>query len=143
MLDYKKKSCMIIGLGFLCILCLEYILNNSDLDIVGIILVDEFVIKWVKSNNIRCLLVNNKVKYILSKEEIDKFVKEYEFDYFFSIINVMFLFEWIIKLFKKYVINFYDLVLFKYVGIDIILWVIMNREKEYGVIWYIMLSEID
>ncbi|OOM07463.1 formyltransferase family protein [Clostridium saccharobutylicum] len=143
MSDYKKKSCMIIGLGSLCISCSEHILNNSDLDIVGIISADESVIKWAKSNNIRCLLVNNKVKYTLSKEEIDKFVKEYEFDYFFSIINAMFLPEWIIKLPKKYAINFHDSALPKYAGIDTTSWVIMNREKEHGVTWHIMSSEID
>nr|WP_157983153.1 formyltransferase family protein [Clostridium beijerinckii] len=142
-MNNKKESCIIMGLGPLCILCSEYIFKNSNIEITGLISADESVINWGKENRIRTLFIKNKVKYSLSQLEIDEFVKEYKVDYFFSIINAMFLPEWIIKSPRKYAINFHDSELPKYAGIDTNSWVIMLKEKNHAVTWHLMSKSID
>ncbi len=139
----KTESCFVVGLGSLCIRCVEYLLDHSHIEVRGVISADDSVIAFARERKVPALHVANKVRYSASKSEIDAFLTAAPFDYLFSVINAMFLPEAIIRLPRKMAVNFHDSELPKYAGIDVTSWAIMRQEPHHAVTWHLMSAEID
>jgi methionyl-tRNA formyltransferase len=119
------------------------LLEHGSIEVRGVISADEAVVNFGKINGINTLHIKNKVRYLASKREIEEFLSTSSFDYFFSIINAMFLPDEIIQLSKKLAINFHDSELPKYAGIDATSWAIMRGEPQHAVTWHVMTGGID
>lgn len=138
-----KSSCFVMGLGSLCVRCVQRLLDDGGFEVKGVISADEAVIDFGKQRGIETLHIKNKVRYAASKREIDEFLTRSSFDYFFSIINAMFLPEEIVRLPRKLAVNFHDSELPKYAGIDATSWAIMREDPRYAVTWHVMVRGID
>jgi natural product biosynthesis luciferase-like monooxygenase protein len=65
------------------------------------------------------------------------------FDYLFSIANLMVLPDGVVRLPKKWAINFHDGPLPVYAGLNTPVWAIVNGEQAHGVTWHLMESKVD
>lgn len=127
-----KYSCYLIGEDHLIVECAR-ILIAHDFIVLGIISSFEPVIDWTLHNNVPHFDPQNNLTSILN----------HEFDYLISAVNSKILNYEALGLARKMNINFHNAPLPKYAGIHAISWAIINEEKQYGVTWHEMTSQID
>jgi methionyl-tRNA formyltransferase len=131
-LQMHNKS-ILIGEGSLIIQCAELLLEREH-EILGIISLDGLIEGWAKEKGI---------SHIQPTDNLLAFVSQQPFDYLFSINNKAVLPKEILDLPQQYAINFHDLPLPKYAGVNVASWALMQREKAYGVTWHVMTELVD
>jgi natural product biosynthesis luciferase-like monooxygenase protein len=129
----KKFTCYVIGEDSLLIKCCEILLEKKQI-IYGIVASNPAITRWAKDNNIQTYELN---------DNLIKPLTEKPYDYLFSITNLKILPDEIINSPKKSAINFHDGPLPKYAGINATSWALMDDEKEYGITWHEITSEVD
>lgn len=125
-----QPSCLLIGEDHFIVECAEILLIN-DYNIKGIISFEKNTELWALKNNISLY------------KSLDEIVMTDEIDYLFSIVNSKIIPERLLKRIKKLAINYHHAPLPKYAGINAPSWAIINSEKQHGITWHIMSSEID
>jgi len=131
-LQMHNKS-ILIGEGSLVIQCAELLLEREH-QILGIISLDSLIEGWAKEKGI---------SHIQPKDNLLAFLSQQPFDYLFSLNNIATLPKEILDLPHQYAINFHDSPLPKYAGVNATSWVLMQREKAYGVTWHVMTELVD
>jgi amino acid adenylation domain-containing protein len=126
-----RPSCFIIGAKGIAIRCAE-LLQNEQFDLRGVLTDDEDFRMWALSRGIP-----------FAKPGDWKMLEADSFDYLFSIFNVNVLPPSVLDLPAARAINFHDGPLPRYAGLYSPSWAILNREREHGVTWHEMVSEID
>jgi natural product biosynthesis luciferase-like monooxygenase protein len=76
-------------------------------------------------------------------EELGPRAAEKEFDYLFSVVNLVVLPEKILALPKKLAINFHDGYLPGYAGVNVPVWAILNEQPKHGITFHIMTGGAD
>ncbi len=127
-----RYSCYLIGEDHLISECARILIENKY-TILGIITRFEPVVDWALNNNVSHFTPEANLTTILN----------HEFDYLISAVNSKILTKEILGLAKKMNINFHNAPLPKYAGIHAVSWAILNEEKQYGVTWHEMTSQID
>ncbi len=79
----------------------------------------------------------------LNTPEVTAFIRENRPDYLLSINNFFVIREEILDIPVKGTINFHNSVPSKYHGLNIVSWVVMNGEKQHGVMWHFVERSID
>ena len=74
-------------------------------------------------------------KYLLIPDDLFKVNQSNQFDYLFSIVPNKIFSEEILKLPRRFAINFHDAPLPKYAGLNATTWAILNNEKSHGITW--------
>jgi amino acid adenylation domain-containing protein len=131
--DSTPASCFIIGEDSLVIQCAE-ILLRENFKLLAIISDNPAIKTWASIHHITVL---ESIESILIIE------KKTGFDYLFSIVNSKILPKKILKLPRRYAINFHNSPLPKYAGLNATTWAILNNEKTYGVSWHLMNETVD
>ncbi len=126
-------TCYVIGVDSLLIRCSEILLEKGN-TILGVISSAPNIKNWAFEKGIEVIEHDNNL--------VDS-IKNNSFDYLFSITNLEILPDDLLKLPKVCAINFHDAPLPKYAGINATSWAIMNGEKNYGITWHEITSEID
>ncbi len=132
-IENKHFSCVLIGWESLLIECAKLLTANGH-KICGIISSSKLVKKWAEKQNI---------PYETSLEKSKQFLFERSFDYLFSIYNLEIIPEEILTLPTKHSINCHNALLPKYSGLHAPSWAIFHGEKQHGITWHLMTSEID
>lgn len=125
-------SCYLIGEDHLIAECARILIANN-FTILGIITSFEPIVDWASVNSIPRFTPKINLTPILNNE----------FDYLISAVNSKILTREVLQLAKKMNINFHNAPLPKYAGIHAISWAIVNEEKQYGVTWHEMTSQVD
>lgn len=126
-------TCYVIGVDSLLIRCSEILLEKGN-KILGVI---------SSAPNIKNWAFEKGIKVIEHDNNLFESIKNDSFDYLFSITNLEILPDDLINLPKVCSINFHDGPLPKYAGINATTWAIMNGEKNYGITWHEITTEID
>ncbi len=129
----KKFSAFIIGEGSLPRMCAELLLKKGW-TLYGIISPDEENRRWAK---------NNGISAFGTQSDINDLLQRVSFDYLFSIVNSCVLGPDILKLPRRYAINYHDAPLPRYAGMYSTAWAIMNNEKAHGISWHKMVESVD
>lgn len=127
-----RYSCYLIGEDHLIAECARILVANN-FTILGIITTFEPVLEWA---------LNNEVPHFDPKINLTS-ILSHEFDYLISAVNSKILTQKDLELARKMSINFHNAPLPKYAGIHAISWAIVNEEKQYGVTWHEMTSQVD
>lgn len=129
----KPFSCVLLGGQTLLIQCGDLLLERGH-RIDAVVSSDDQVEQWAREKKIRALTP--------SKTLADD-LKNHEFDYLFSIVNLSLVSDAVLALPKKGAINFHDGPLPDYAGLNTPVWAILNQREEHGVTWHEMLSKVD
>lgn len=132
----KEKSthpCVIIGSGTLPIRCADILLSN-DCEIRVIISADARIIKWANERNIA---------HLTPDENLPEKLREYSFDYLFSIVNEHILRDDVLQQARRLAINYHDAPLPKYAGTHATSWALLNGEKSHGISWHVITDVVD
>ncbi len=129
----KKFSAFIIGEGSLPRICAE-ILFKKGCALYGMISPDEENHLWAEKKGISAFGAQTDLKDLLQRTT---------FDYLFSIVNSYVLGPDILKLPRRYAINYHDGPLPRYAGMYATAWAIMNNEKTHGITWHKMAKGVD
>lgn len=127
-----RYSCYLIGEDHLIAECAQILIANNFI-ILGVITSFEPVVDWALHNN--TLHFDPKVNLTS--------ILNHEFDYLISVVNSKILTKETLGLARKMNINFHNAPLPKYAGIHAISWAIVKEEKQYGVTWHEMTSQVD
>ena len=127
----SQQNCLLIGEDYFLVECAEILLINNY-NIIGLISSEKNIELWALKNNISLYKSINEI----STDII-------EIDYLFSIVNSKIIPENFLKKIKKLSINYHHAPLPKYAGINAPSWAIINNEKQHGISWHIMNTEID
>ncbi|WP_250277849.1 formyltransferase family protein [[Clostridium] colinum] len=130
-MDSNNFNCIIVGNGILTKLCIE-ILIKKFFNIILVVTSNEDVKDFCKSKNIN----------IVSDKDIN-IIKEYDFDYLFSIVYLNIIPEDIINIARIKAINYHDSLLPSYAGVNSTSWAIINKEQYHGITWHTMTKELD
>ena len=130
-MNYNNFDCIVIGNGVLTKLCIQFLINNN-FNVVLVATSNIEIKKFCESKNI-----NN-----INDEDID-LIKQYSFDYLFSIVYLNIINQDIIEIPNIKAINYHDSFLPYYAGINTTSWAIINGEKYHGVTWHVMGKEVD
>ena len=133
MQNTEKLSCAIIGGGTLPIRCAEILLEH-ECEILVIISADTQIIKWANER---------KIVRLLPGKNLPEMLREYSFEYLFSIVNEHILRDDVLRQAHKLAINYHDAPLPKYAGTHATSWAILNGEKAYGISWHIITDAVD
>ncbi len=130
----SKFSCCLIGSGSLLIQCGTQLLDAGH-TIVAIASTHKDVLEWAATNQIPSC----------SDEltEYRPFLKQFQFEYLFSIVHLNIIPEDILGLATQMAINFHDGPLPAYAGINAPSWAIINGEDNHGISWHQMLASVD
>ncbi len=129
----RKFTCHMIGDDYLIVECGNLIIQNGNV-IKGVSSSNDKVIAWAKSNDIPILY---------SLQQLENTAKDDPGDYLFSISNHRILPQSLLKLPKKFAINYHNAPLPKYAGVYATTWAILNEETQHGITWHTMTDEID
>jgi natural product biosynthesis luciferase-like monooxygenase protein len=113
--------------------CAEILLQRGH-NILGLISADALNVEWAK---------NNGVKLINPTADLVPILQAEPFDYFISANNLAMIPDEILKLPRKYGINFHDGPLPRYAGLHVTAWALMNHETKHAVTWHIMTEKVD
>jgi len=123
--------------GTLGLSCLEFVYKMSN---VCYVLTDK------SSDEIVKFCIKNKIPYFIGNPRNDKavdFIKKYSTDVILSINYLFIINSDIIRLPRKYAINFHGSLLPKYRGRTPHIWSIINNEKETGITAHRIIEECD
>ncbi|SMC85658.1 amino acid adenylation domain-containing protein [Desulfocicer vacuolatum DSM 3385] len=129
----KKFSAFIIGEGSLPRMCAEILLKKGCI-LYGMISPDAENRHWAKKNGICALGTQSDIKPLLQRTS---------FDYLFSIVNSYVVRPDILKIPRRYAINYHDAPLPRYAGMYATAWAIMNNENKHGISWHKMTESVD
>ncbi len=133
MTSHNPFTCYIIGTESLLIQCAE-ILQHKGHKILGIISDEPQIISWAQERSISIIAPGEGLASRLAGEP---------FDYLFSITNLRIIPDDVLALPRRGAINFHDGPLPKYAGLYATTWALLNGEKEHGITWHLMHSEVD
>ena len=126
-------SCVLIGDESLVIRCAE-ILVDSGCDVRAVVSSNPQIISWAEEHSTRHLRPGSSLASSL---------REFEFEYLFSIANLRMLSSEILELPQIAAINFHDGPLPAYAGMHAPVWAIANGERQYGISFHAMTEEAD
>ena len=129
----KHFDCCIIGQGKLTLECAQQLLNSGH-KIHGIVSPNLDVRRWAKEHGIET---------ITPSDNQSEFLKQWDFDYLFSIINPNKVSNSLLSLPKIKAINYHDAPLPRYAGLHVTSWAVVNQEKSFGVTWHEMTEDFD
>lgn len=118
-----------IGDNALTIRCAKSLLSRGH-NIIGLFSSSSQVKAWAETNDIK-----------LFKKLED--IRDYKFDYLFSVVYYKIIPPDILALSKCHAINYHDSLLPQYAGLNSTSWAILNNEKHHGISWHIMIEGID
>lgn len=130
---HTKFSGIFIGIGTLLIQCAEIFLNGGH-EIRSVISADIAIRHWAKQKGIA---------HFTPDDAWQEFLLDQDFDFLFSIVNILILPEEILARPRRLAINYHDGPLPKYAGTYVTSWAIMQHEKTYGVTWHVMSKRVD
>lgn len=130
----SKISCCLIGSGSLLIQCGIQLLDAGH-TIVAVASGHQDVLEWAAINQIPSC--SDEIT------EYQPFLRQYQFDYLFSIVHLNIIPEDILNLATCMAINYHDGPLPAYAGINAPSWAIINDEKNHGISWHQMLASVD
>ncbi len=117
--------------------CLDFIYSSLSVN---------FVLTDLKSTEIIKYCINNNIPHFIGNPRNEKaytFVTQYSVDVILSINYLFIIDSSLIKLPRKYAINFHGSLLPKYRGRTPHVWSIINNEKESGITAHIITEECD
>ncbi|MFK7804319.1 MAG: MupA/Atu3671 family FMN-dependent luciferase-like monooxygenase [Anaerolineae bacterium] len=126
-------SCVMMGSESLLIQCAELWIQQGN-RLVAIITSAKPILEWAQQTNIPIISPNKQ----LAKE-----AQAFEFDYLFSIANLLIVPTNLLKQAKVAAYNFHDGLLPGYAGLYTPTWAIINQEKQHGVTWHQLEATID
>ena len=139
-----NKKFGIIGNETITIRCLQHMLSYTGIEIPFLIYdylrdTPQFILRdFCKKENIQSYAVRS-----LKEESCRRIIKEAKTDLILSISNYWIIDKELLKNPKNGVINFHNGPPSAYHGINIPSWVILNGEKEHGVMWHYATCDID
>lgn len=131
--ETRRFKSIIVGSGTLPLQCAEILLGRGH-DICGIISNDAPFVRWAEER---------AIPHVSAKQNIVKFLSEYQFDYLFSIVNEHILPKEVFDLPLKCSINYHDSPLPRYAGTHATSWALLNRELFHGITWHVIAEMVD
>jgi amino acid adenylation domain-containing protein/thioester reductase-like protein len=132
-LNKELFDCYLIGDDQLVLECAEIISSNNHL-ILGIISsfpeAEEFALQ-------------RKIPHFKRIADAYPILYNTSFDYLFSIVNEAVLPATLLQMPRRLAINYHNGPLPKYAGVHTPSWAILNKEKNHGVTWHIMVEQLD
>lgn len=129
----RTFSCVLMGSESLLVRCANF-LDKRDHAIKAVISDNRDIIAWAD---------DNKIPSFAPGRDLENNLKDYDFDYFFSITNLRIVPEAVLSMARKGAINFHDGPLPRYAGLNVPSWAIMNGESEHAITWHEMLAGVD
>ena len=129
----SAKSCYIMGTTTLAVQCAE-MLQANNVHIYGLITDDPYLSEWGQREGIPIHAPSDDLEAIL---------KQKPFDYFFNIINFKIIPDPVLKLARRFNVNYHDGPLPRYAGVNATFWALVNKEKHHGIAWHVMTEELD
>ncbi len=126
-------SCVLIGDESLLIRCAE-ILQAMRCDIRAVVSVHPRIISWAGENSIL---------HLRPGRDLESSLREFEFDYLFSVANLRMLNRGILECPRIAAINFHDGPLPAYAGLHSPAWAIAKGEPQHGITFHAMNEEAD
>jgi amino acid adenylation domain-containing protein len=131
--DEEAPTCFVIGEGSLCLRCTE-VLRKRGMRVLGLISPDAANRRWAKEKGVPWYHPSDGFAKILSAQP---------FDFLFSIVNSYILKPDVLAMPRRYAINYHDAPLPRYAGVYSTAWAIINRERQHGISWHLMVDEVD
>jgi amino acid adenylation domain-containing protein len=128
-----KFSCFSIGRESFLLPCCEALLAHG-FQILGIISTGKSIEDWAQAHDIPLVSPTADLLDIFSQQP---------FDYLFSISNLTILSSEILALPRQGAINCHDSLLPKYGGMNAPSWAILNDERQHGITWHQIATEVD
>ena len=125
-------KCFLIGQGTLMIRCAQVILRRGH-TICGVVTSDPAVRRWADEAGLARI---GRITDLLTEPRR-------VFDYLFSIVNGEILTDQILRLPRRYAINYHDAVLPRYAGTHATSWALLNGETTHGITWHVMSGKVD
>jgi len=126
-------GCFVIGEGSLCLRCAD-VLRRSGMRVFGLVSPDTANRQWARKKGITWHHPDEGFEQILSDRP---------FDYLFSVVNSYIIKPEVLALPRRAAINYHDALLPRYAGIHSTAWALINRERNHGVTWHLMVDEVD
>ncbi len=123
----KNQTFFVVGETSLAAQCVEFLLEREHC-LGGILSDDPWLREWAREREIPLF---------------DTFAFLPEFDYLLSIVNPKLIPEWVVRLSKKFAINYHDSLLPAYAGVHATSWAILNKEKIHGITWHMITEQVD
>lgn len=124
-------SAIVIGEGTLPVQCAQ-LLTMSGWEVMATCSPDERPRDWASQTN---------VTHYASVNDLAR--EQQTFDYLFSVVNYKVLPDSLITAPRYLAVNYHDAPLPRYAGIRATMWALINGEKEHGITWHVMTTEID
>lgn len=129
----ETLSCILIGADTLLIECGEVLLGKGH-EIKAVVTAAPRISQWAHTKSIQV------VPY---KKGYGDALKEFDFDYLFSITHLAIIKDDVLALPKKGAVNFHDGPLPAYAGLNTPAWAIMNQREQYGITWHQITPGVD
>lgn len=124
-------NCYLIGSGNLLIECAKILQQQHQ--VRGIVSSDPSVKQWANTN---------QISFFQTPQQLFPLLETVKCDYLFSIVNHFILSPELLNLVGK-AINYHDALLPRYAGVNASAWAIINGEKQHGITWHEIATEID
>lgn len=133
MANYNPFRCFLIGEGTLPLQCGTVLIERQH-SICGVISTDAVLRQWAEQHKLPCYVPTDDLFHILGTQA---------FDYLFSIVNSTVIPANILKLPRKYAINYHNAPLPRYAGTNVASYALIRQEKFHGATWHIMTESVD
>ncbi len=128
----SRFDCCLIGTGSLLQEGARILLERGH-QISGLITEDAAVSRWAAENGIRRYLLKEYKSVLLSAK----------IDFLFSIVNEKIIEEEILRVPRRYAVNYHDAPLPRYGGSFATSWALLNGEESHAITWHIMSGKVD
>ncbi len=129
----EKFDCLIVGRGTLPVICADLALQKGH-RVVGVVSADELFTSWA---------VERGIAIYAPTADLHRQLAHRTFDYLFSINNDFIVPGDVLKLARRFAINFHDAPLPRYAGTNACCWALMNGERVHGITWHVMEDQVD